>query len=108
MSYSLHSQTISVDRIKRANELIIKGQRCDSIVGNLNALIMNQDTQIMEMSNIRIIQDSIIFNNGQMIINKDSIISNKDQIIEVSEKKIRKHKRISIASIALVILVLLL
>lgn len=68
---------------------------------------MNKESQIHELSNIRNIQDSIIFNNDQVIINKDSIINNKDQIIEASEKRVKKHKRITIGAIALAVLFLL-
>lgn len=107
-SFSTYSQ-ISNERIKRANELIIKGQMCDSLLLNKVAQIEEKDAQIKELESIRSIQDSIIFNSNQMIVLTDSIVMEKVKVIEGKDKEIKKLKRktrlILIGSVILLVLV---
>jgi len=100
--------TIEISVLRRAAILISEGDECKEASKLKDAQIKELHYQVDHLTGISHAQDSIIFRKDNIISSKDLIIINQEDLIEISEKKVKKHKRITIGAITLAVVFLLL
>ena len=99
------SVLIDINHIRKANELIIEGQKYKELDSIKGSIIVEIDYQVEQLEYSIAMQDSIIISKNGIIENKDYLYFNKEEVLKQEIKKQKRQKIVSFIVSALLVVI---